>query len=40
MNENCAEPSWCNGADFDKSGWVDMTDLKILADHWLESTAP
>jgi mucin-19 len=27
---------WCNGADLDRSGFVDLTDLMILCGHWME----
>jgi hypothetical protein len=36
MNQNCAEPNWCDGADLNKSGSVDLYDLGKLADNWLE----
>lgn len=32
---DCATPDWCNRADFDLSGSIDMLDLLILADNWL-----
>jgi hypothetical protein len=34
--QNCAEPNWCEGTDFDHSGSVDMLDLAIFARYWLE----
>ena len=34
-NASCSPPNWCNGSDFDKSGIVDIHDLKIFADLWL-----
>lgn len=40
MNENCDKTGWCHGTDLDKSGMVDILDLAILAEHWLEGTMP
>lgn len=40
MNQNCAEPNWCGGADLNKSCSVDFYDLAEFADHWLEGTSP
>ena len=34
--QNCAEPNWCEGTDFDHSGSVDMLDLATFAEYWLE----
>jgi hypothetical protein len=34
--QDCAAHQWCDGADIDESGWVDMIDLKALTDEWLE----
>ena len=36
MKGDCAEPVWCEGADFNKTGLVDMFDLSTLVEHWLE----
>jgi hypothetical protein len=36
MNEDCNEPAWCEGADFNKTGEADILDLSILTEHWLE----
>lgn len=33
---NCADSNDCEGADFNLSGEVDVGDLKILCEHWLE----
>jgi len=33
---NCAESAWCDGADLNKSGSVDLFDLAEFAEHWLE----
>lgn len=34
--DTCTEPNWCDGADFDASTRVDVNDLKILCEHWLD----
>jgi len=31
----CSSPDWCDGADFDMSGTVDMLDLTYFAENWL-----
>jgi parallel beta-helix repeat protein len=33
---NCAESAWCDGADLNKSGSVDLLDLAEFAELWLE----
>jgi len=39
MNEDvCSPPDWCQGADFDMSGTVDMLDLTYFAENWLRQT--
>lgn len=35
-DETCVWPSWCDGADIDKSGSVDLYDLAEFLEHWLE----
>lgn len=35
QNDECGEPDWCGGADFDRSGSVDLADLMIMSQHWL-----
>jgi hypothetical protein len=40
MAQNCKEPDWCDTADLDQSGEVDIFDLGILAEYWLEDTTP
>jgi hypothetical protein len=32
---SCAEPDWCQGADFDGDRVVNSNDLGILAQYWL-----
>jgi len=32
----CVPPTWCDGADFNQSGQVDLNDLIWLLDYWLE----
>lgn len=36
MEQNCAEPDWCDSTDIDKSGSVDIYDLAGFTDNWLE----
>jgi uncharacterized protein YkwD len=36
---DCEYSGWCNRCDFDKSGTVDILDLEIFADYWLEGTS-
>jgi len=31
----CSPPDWCEGADFDMSGTVDMLDLTYFVENWL-----
>jgi peptidoglycan/xylan/chitin deacetylase (PgdA/CDA1 family) len=38
MAHNCTEPSWCDTADIDQSGAVDIFDLCLLAERWLGRT--
>ncbi len=40
MSQNCTETNWCERADVDKSGGVDIFDLYIFAEHWLEGAEP
>ena len=35
-DQTCVSPGWCDGADFDKSGSVGLSDLAEFAEHWLE----
>jgi hypothetical protein len=36
LNQNCTETDWCDRADIDHSGDVDILDLRIFAEYWLE----
>jgi hypothetical protein len=35
LNNTCTTPTWCDGADLDINGTVDIEDLKTLAASWL-----
>jgi YD repeat-containing protein len=37
MQTDCNQPDWCEGADFDHSGSVDIFDLATFAKYWLSS---
>jgi hypothetical protein len=34
----CNDPNWCEGADLDTDGNVDIDDLMLFSDYWLEKT--
>jgi hypothetical protein len=36
LNTNCASKDNCDGTDFDFSGTVDIADLEIFCNYWLE----
>jgi hypothetical protein len=36
MNTNCAANNDCDGTDFDSSGTVDLADLKVFCNYWLQ----
>jgi hypothetical protein len=36
LNTNCAANNNCNGTDFDFSGTVDLADLKVFCNYWLQ----
>ena len=36
----CIESDWCEQADIDKSGVVDMADLRVLCEKWLADVGP
>lgn len=38
MSTNCQSPAWCQGTDLDESGQVGLSDLTVIADHWLDNT--
>jgi hypothetical protein len=33
--DDCGEPNWCEGTDFDRKTFVDFVDLSMFANHWL-----
>jgi len=35
---DCTEPQNCSGTDLDADGYVDISDLKLFAEYWLEKT--
>jgi hypothetical protein len=35
---DCTKPQNCSGADLDADGYVDISDLKLFAEYWLEKT--
>jgi len=37
---DCADPNWCNDADFDKDGKIGGLDFAVLSRHWKECTSP
>jgi hypothetical protein len=40
LNQNCTETDWCDRADIDQSGEVDIFDLAVFADNWLIGAEP
>jgi len=38
MDTNCGASNNCDGCDLDFSGTVDIYDLLILIEHWMEGT--
>lgn len=36
--QGCSGPGWCDGADLDQSGSVNLYDLAMFCDYWLEAT--
>lgn len=41
MDEECGYPDeWCGGADIDWDTEVDIEDLAIIAQQWLENVVP
>ena len=37
-HQSCTDPNWCEGTDLDLSGIVDINDLMLFTDYWLEKT--
>lgn len=37
--QDCNQPDWCNGADLDNSGTVDLSDLAVFMESWLSTFA-
>jgi hypothetical protein len=35
---DCTKPDNCSGTDLDAGGYVDISDLKLFAEYWLEKT--
>jgi subtilisin-like proprotein convertase family protein len=35
-DQTCVSPGWCEGADFNQSGSVDLSDLAQFVEYWLE----
>ena len=35
---NCTAPNWCDGTDLDINGRVDINDLRLFCQYWLERT--
>ncbi len=38
MAANCTDPNWCDGTDLDHNGKVDVNDLMLFCQYWLERT--
>jgi hypothetical protein len=36
QNATCGPPDWCNGTDLDANGRVNLQDLTLFAQYWLE----
>jgi hypothetical protein len=39
-HEECSSPGWCSGVDLDGSATIDIVDVAIFAEHWLEGAMP
>jgi hypothetical protein len=35
---DCNDPDWCEGADLDINGSIDVNDLMLFCEYWLEKT--
>jgi hypothetical protein len=40
LSGDCAAPDWCQWADSEPDGDVDMADLMVICDNWLQSSVP
>jgi hypothetical protein len=40
LDSNCSPFDRCGNTDLDMSGKVDIFDMGVLAEHWLEGTTP
>jgi hypothetical protein len=38
MAANCTDPNWCDGTNLDTDGNVDINDLMLFCQYWLEKT--
>jgi len=38
QDQDCNAPNWCEGTDLDVDGDVDLNDLTLFIDYWLEVT--
>ncbi len=38
LTTNCTNPDWCDGTDLDVDGSVDINDLMLFCQYWLERT--
>ena len=36
LSQDCNYPDWCEGADLNYNHFVDLIDLSLFAEHWLE----
>lgn len=35
LSQDCSDPIWCEGYDFNESGTVDLEDFAVFAENWL-----
>jgi murein DD-endopeptidase MepM/ murein hydrolase activator NlpD len=40
LSQDCNYPDWCEGADLNYNHFVDLIDISLFAEHWLEGTTP
>jgi len=38
QENECGDPDWCEGTDLDTNGGVDVNDLMLFTEYWLEKT--